>query len=94
MSDAHPGWPDSVWREGDPAPAGTLVVVRGPRGCEDEDRQGRVLGGWGDVYPDRTEDSGMRGRFAVVFADGEIDCVFPPRCIPVELDREGTEETP
>lgn len=92
MADAHPGWPGSVWDEGDPAPTGTLVVVKGPRGCEDEDRSGRVLGAWGEIFPDCPHDNAMYHRFAVVFEDGSIDCVFPPRCVPVEIDREGTEE--
>ncbi len=91
MADAHPGWPGSVWDEGDPAPAGTLVVVLAPRGCEDEEQRGRVLGNWGDVYPECQRENAMHGRFAVVFEDGSINCVFPPRCVPVELDREGTE---
>ncbi len=33
----------------------------------------------------------MARYFVVVYADGELDAVYPPRCVPVELDREGTE---
>ena len=91
VADAHPGWPGSIWNDGDPAPAGSLVVVRGPRGCEDEDRRGRVLGGWGDVYPDCPRDNAMHGRWAVVYEGGEVHCVFPPRCLLVDLDREVRE---